>query len=160
MQIKRLIWESVLPTTPPNEASELVADAPHTIYKIAVAKSGELGKPIQLTRTVRGQTYLATTNHESVEHAKSFAQDDFDRTARQYRHDPTDKTIFEKPFDFDKACTYMFNRCTVRRKGGRAMTWSRTACVFHYNENGRETIPLFSYEERNAKDWMFVRGEL
>lgn len=159
MQIKRLIWESVLPTTPPNEASELIADAPHTIYKIAVAKSGELGKPIQLTRTVRGQTYLTTTNHESVEHAKSFAQDDFDRAASQYRIDPTDKTIFEKPFDFDKACTYMFNNCVVRRKGGHAMRWVRPG-EFRYVDGKCETIPLFSYEERNAKDWMFVSGDL
>ena len=159
MQIKRLIWESVLPTTPPNEASELIADAPHTIYKIAVAKSGELGKPIQLTRTLRGQTYLVTTTHESVEHAKNFAQDDFDRTARQYRHDPTDKTIFEKPFDFDKACTYMFNNCDVRRKDGRAMRWVRPG-EFRYVDGNREVVPAFSYEERNAKDWMFVSGEL
>lgn len=159
MHIKKLIWESVLPTTPPHEASELIADAPHTIYKIAVAKSGELGKPIQLTRTVRGETCLVTTRHESVEHAKSFAQDDFDRAARQYRLDPADKTIYEKPFDFDKACTYMFNGCAVRRKDGRAMRWVRPG-EFRYVDGNREVVPAFSYEERNAKDWMFVSGDL
>lgn len=159
MYIKKLIWESVLPTTPPHETHELIAGAPHTTYTISVAKGGDLGKPIQLTRTVSGHSHLATTTHESVEHAKSFAQDDFDRAARQYRLDPADKTIYEKQFDFDKACTYMFNNCDVRRKDGRAMRWVRPG-EFRYVDGNREVVPAFSYEERNAKDWMFVSGDL